>query len=117
MEEQSKIRAIRASDDARAQVGEWLSHPIAKQVFEAIRERGIPKNIPQIDNRNHPDTVIAHKFHEMVGLNLALDLFARMTYPLNEHPDDKREAEEEAYLHSIPAHLRGGPPKMNIAKQ
>lgn len=117
MESKSKIRLIRESDDARAQIGEWLAAPIAKQVFEALRERAIPRSIPQIDNRNHPDTIIAHKYHEMVGANNTLDWFSRLTYPLDTHPDDGAEAEEVPHAWNLPAHLRGGPPQMHIAKQ
>ncbi len=101
--------AFRASDDARTELAQLLAQPVLKKAFDAIREKGVPKSIPQIDNRNHPDTVIAHKFHEMVGINYALDLFERMTFPLNEHPDDQTDAEQEPYAHSLPAHLREMP--------
>jgi len=117
MESKSKIMAFRKSDDARAELGMLLGNKTLQLAISAIREKGVPKSIPQIDTRNHPDTIIAHEFHKMVGINHALDLLERMTYPLDTHPDDEREGEEEAYAHSLPPILRGKPPQMHIAKQ
>lgn len=99
--------AFRNSDDARAELARILNEPVMKQAIEAIRDAGVPKTIPQLDSRNHPDTVVAHKFHEMVGINSALEAFVRLTYPMNKHPDDKEE--EEPFAHTLPKHLQKMP--------
>lgn len=117
MESKSKIMAFRKSDDARAELGMLLGNKTLQLAISAIREKGVPKSIPQIDTRNHPDTIIAHEFHKMVGINHALDLLERMTYPLDTHPDDEAETEEVPHAWNLPANLRGKPPQMHIAKQ
>jgi hypothetical protein len=104
MELTPKMIAFRRSDDARTELARLLNEPALKQAIEVIREAGIPKSIPQLDSRNHPDTVVAHKFHEMVGINSALDALSRLTLPMNEHPDD--HAEEEPFSHTLPKHLQ-----------
>ena len=117
MDPQTKIIAFRRSDDARTNLGHLLNDPTLKAAIEAIREKGIPKSIPKLDTKNHPDTIIAHEFHKMVGINYALDLLTRMTFPLDQHPDDAQEREENPWEHNLPAHLRGNPPAMSIPKQ
>ena len=107
MELTPKMIAFRKSDDARAELARLINEPVMRQALEAIRDAGVPKSIPQLDSRNHPDTVVAHKFHEMVGINSAIDALTRMTFPLNQHPDDKEE--EEPFAHTLPKHLRKMP--------
>jgi len=108
MEKKSKIIAFRSNDTLRTELGSALGGNAMQLAFEAIRERGIPRSIPQIDARNHPDTIIAHEYHKMVGINLALDLLERLTYPLDTHPEDEKE-QEEAFAHTLPPYLREMP--------
>jgi hypothetical protein len=116
MEKQSKIMAFRKSDDARTELGNLLGNKTLQWAIDAIREKGIPKSVPKVDTLNHPDTIIAHEFHKMVGINYALDLLERMTYPLDTHPEDEKEP-EEAFVHTLPAHLRTPPKGFTLPKQ
>ena len=116
MDKQSKIMAFRTNDTLRTELGNALGGNAMRLAFEAIRERGIPRSIPQIDTRNHPDTIIAHEYHKMVGINMALDLLERLTFPVDTHPEDEKD-QEEAYVHTLPAHLRTPPKGFNLPKQ
>jgi len=103
-----KIKAFRASTEDRAELSRALQVPAVMRAFIALREAGVPRTIPELDSRNHPDTIVAHTFYKFVGRNETLDDFERLTFPMNEAPDEKEEI-ETPFQHSLPPELRTQP--------
>ena len=99
-----KIIAFRRSDSARAELAVLLNNPTLKAAFAAVLEAGVPREIPKMDARNHPDTDISHHFYRMVGINSVLEMLDKMTYPLEDIAADHDV--EEPFAHSLPVHLR-----------
>jgi hypothetical protein len=102
-----KILEFRRVENNRAILAELLKQPVLQLALNAVRESGVPKSMPGIYAGVHPDTIVAHDYHRMVGINEAISTLSEMTKPV---ASAEGVQEEAPFVHSLPKHLRGEHP-------
>lgn len=107
MDKQLKIHSLRANDSFRTEYGAAINAPAFQMGLTALYEYARKQRISDIEMRNMPDTVASRLLWKQQGFYEALDWIARLTYPLNQHPDD--QLEEEPFAHTLPKHLQKMP--------
>ncbi len=96
---------FRNSEPLRVELADLLSNPTMVMALSAIRERSRPRNLPDPMPGSHPDTTVAHRFYQLLGINEALD----MLHQLTEKPapqDNQDELESQPYFHGLPEPMK-----------
>jgi len=109
------ITAFRNQEGLRKQLHDLLVSPVLKTALDAIRMAGVPRKLPNLDTRNHPDTIVSHDYHRLVGINEVLDTLEGMTKAPGFAPSEMEE--ETPFEHAIAPDLQLTPERIELLKK
>ena len=106
---------FRSNQDLRDRLNVLLQDPVLKLALEAIGDKARPRLL--VAPRPHAplDTLVAHHFHRLAGIQVALDTLRKLTEEnpvVREEDDPLREPAENDFEHTLPPKMRAAIQKL-----